>query len=177
MSKPSGRKICWVCGVARTINACDRCSRGLPTLTLWSPWGFLIPAGFKDIETRTHNKYRGLKGRRIAIHAGMKWDGKWKDAALRYMPAQWLLSFRKRERIHGRVICLATVDHFMLLGKEDSQGALIDCDFRVTGITRWGLFLKKIVSLTEPVQAMGQRGIWGWTPPPELSGFINNLFL
>ncbi len=49
----------------------------MPAITIWQPWASMIAAGIKTIETRTHSGFSSLKGKRIAIHAGMKFDPAW----------------------------------------------------------------------------------------------------
>lgn len=43
-------------------------------ISLYQPWASAIAYGWKTIETRTHERFRGLVGERIGIHAGKKWD-------------------------------------------------------------------------------------------------------
>lgn len=159
MPQQSDRKLCWVCGVAKTTNACDRCSKGLPTLTLWSPWGFLIPAGFKSIETRTHNKYRKLKGRRIAIHAGQRYHAEAAAMISRYSAdaIRWMKENLKSQAT-GRITCTAFVKDARPLQRADSRAALCDAE----GLH--GLILDRIHVFDFPITVKGQQGIWKWTP-------------
>jgi hypothetical protein len=70
----------------------------LPCITLWRPWSTWIADGRKTIETRTHDRFRSLVGKRIGItrvhleeDAGKSlqiayvmtdpkmWEGEWKS--------------------------------------------------------------------------------------------------
>lgn len=63
----------------------------MKAITIWQPWASLIMSGRKAIETRTHDRFKGLVGQRIAIHAGRRWDTDcWRamvEAAVKIMEA------------------------------------------------------------------------------------------
>jgi len=46
----------------------------LIALTLWRPWAWSVAAGLKRIENRGWKPPASLIGKRLAIHAGEKWD-------------------------------------------------------------------------------------------------------
>ena len=46
----------------------------MKVITLWEPWATFVAMKWKTIETRTHQRFKGLTGQRIAIHAAMKFD-------------------------------------------------------------------------------------------------------
>ena len=46
----------------------------MKAITLWQPWATFVAMKWKTIETRTHQRFRSLKGQRIAIHAGKRFD-------------------------------------------------------------------------------------------------------
>lgn len=58
----------------------------MKAITLWRPWSDAIVRGPKRVENRTWPPPRALLGRRIAIHAGLKYDEcfsgdiNWEDA-------------------------------------------------------------------------------------------------
>lgn len=159
MAKRPTERRCWVCGIAPTTNTCDRCSRGLPTLTLWQPWASLIAAGFKTIETRTHDKFAGLKHRRIAIHAGRRYHNEADDMIRRYSAEamRWMKE-NLRGKDSGRILCTAFVLDARPLQPFDSKTALCDAG----GLH--GLILDRIQVFDFRIIAKGQQGIWKWTP-------------
>ena len=46
----------------------------MKTITLWQPWATFVAIDWKTIEARTHQRFKGLVGQRIAIHAARKID-------------------------------------------------------------------------------------------------------
>ena len=130
----------------------------MKAITLWQPWATMIATGLKVIETRTHNRFASLKGQRIAIHAGKKWDTNAIDAvaeAGRLMPS-WI--FDKSAHFFGMVICTVRVEDFFLCRLEHSHDACIDCE----GTLRYGLELADVKVILHPVLAKGSQGIWNW---------------
>ena len=49
----------------------------IPCISLWQPWASLIALGWKTVETRGHNRFACLAGRRIAIPAAGR-QGIWR---------------------------------------------------------------------------------------------------
>lgn len=126
-----------------------------PIISLWQPWAEWVALGWKTIETRTHQRFKGLVGKRIGIHVALKWD----DSAIE-VAGEYLGSVRRGMtagflRIGGAVICTAFVREHRKLGPLDNTRALIDC----THITRYGLILEDI-QIIEAVPAKGKQGIW-----------------
>jgi hypothetical protein len=131
---------------------------GMPCISLWQPWASWVDLGYKKIETRTHNKFKGLMGKRIAIHAAKKWD----KTAL-YAPNSllshehfYVARIAKRFNVFGCIICTAYVFDYRLLGRKDSIDALIDC----STVKRYGLFLSDIKSVTPHIPYVGGQGIF-----------------
>lgn len=107
----------------------------LPIITLHRPWADWVALGWKEIETRTHNRFQSLCRRRVGIHAGMRWDRKAADTADHYMiSSQHDQIYNSRDS--GRIICTVFVEHFRLLAPPDAARAMIECDS-----VRYGLFL------------------------------------
>jgi hypothetical protein len=128
----------------------------LPVVSLWMPWAFWIPRRWKRIETRTHDRFKSLVGKRIAIHAAMKWDKDAIDLASPYLSDEQIVQSRKFLKIGGAIICTAMVTDGRWLTAEDSPLALIDC-----GETkRHGLFLDDVQVLEEAIAMPGKQGIW-----------------
>jgi hypothetical protein len=133
-------------------------------ITLWQPWASFIAEGWKTIETRTHDRFKNLKGRTIGIHAGMKWDKDWYALASPYMTLEQRdKTFDMEDNYtRGKILCIAEVKKFgCLFGPDDSKKALIYCGFG----NRHGLFLENI-RLIEPYPAKGKQGIWHFNPSP-----------
>lgn len=158
----SNRKICWCCGVAKTTNCCDRCSRGLPTITLWEPWASLIAfTDFKLIETRTHNRFAGLKHKRIAIHVARRFDPNAVDQILRYSAeASRFVREMIAGKMNGKILCTIFVEEARPLRAADSRKALCDC----SDGDLFGLILGRKKEFEKPFEAKGHQGIWTWKP-------------
>lgn len=127
----------------------------LPVISMWMPWANWVALGWKPIETRTHVRFRSLLGKRIGIHATLKFDMTALYAALPYLSDTQLSASDQFLKIGGAIICTAFVKEFRELTAEDSQFALIDC-----GTTkRFGLVLDDIQTI-EAIPARGKQGIW-----------------
>lgn len=113
----------------------------LPVITLWRPWSDWVVLGWKTIETRTHERFKSLLGKRIGIHSGLKWDTTAVMAAYKYMTDDQRLQTMdfSRDKSAGRIICTAMVKDFALLSANASPAALIEC-----GSRRFGLFLTHV---------------------------------
>ncbi len=46
----------------------------MKAITIWRPWAKWIVDEIKEIETRTHDLFRGVEGETLAIHAGKAID-------------------------------------------------------------------------------------------------------
>jgi hypothetical protein len=147
----------------------------MKAITLHQPWASLIAFGLKTIETRTHDRFRGLVGQTIAIHAGQKWDkfaftiswpltdGEMAVAAVAEYRADGAAVRRAigaARKARGCVVAVVDVaDHRRLWGEPDSQAALCPAD----GL--FGLVLVNVRRFLEPIPATGRQGIWTWEPP------------
>lgn len=125
----------------------------IPVITLYQPWATWVMLGDKSIETRTHDRFKSLLGKRIGIHAGMStdttaWDNPYLSKEEKDMKIEKLF--------HGVILGTAFVYDFRLLKKSHSKRALVDC----ASTQRWGLFLNEIVVFNRPVPAKGEMGIW-----------------
>lgn len=137
-----------------------------PVISLWHPWGAWVASGRKTIETRIHDRFRCLVGKRIAIHAAKRFDG------LAIARARWYAAERDliREGISssnaggGVIICTVDVTDCRRLTAADSPAALCDC----TGAELWGLILANARPLREPVAATGRQGIFQIDLPEEV---------
>lgn len=125
----------------------------MPIISLWRPWANWVQLEWKIIETRTHRRFAGLAGKRIGIHASLRWDLSAVAAATPY------LTFEQRTKslpnIGGAINCTAFVEDHRKLTAEDSRLALIDCE----STERYGLILKDI-KIIEPIACKGRQGIF-----------------
>ena len=128
-----------------------------PVITLWQPWAQFIANGWKTIETRTHHRFFGLKGRNILIHAGAKWDKNWIEHAEPWMDVNIFDQATQILKVEPQILCMAYVDNFGPLNQGHSSKALINC-FPVP-LKRYGLFLSDI-QRNEPIYIKGHQGIW-----------------
>lgn len=143
----------------------DDIAATIPAITIWQPWASFIAHGWKSIETRRHPRFAPLVGRRIAIHAGRRWDDIAFARASRWLlEIDWLLEagFERRARAAaGCVVATAFVrEHRLLVSMADCAPALCWAP------GSWGLVLEDVRALATPVPATGRQGIWQWTPPP-----------
>lgn len=121
----------------------------LPVITLYQPWATWIADELKLIETRTHNRFASLLGKRILIHAGQTTDKK-------ALPNPYLIGRTYSKPINGVILCEVFVKAFGKLSAIHSEKAMIDC----YTIERFGLYLKDIKKLPEPIPEKGEMGIW-----------------
>lgn len=140
----------------------------IPVITLYQPWASLIADGHKTIETRTHDRFRSLLGRYVAIHAGGHYDyGCVSDAS-----GEDRLSFITKEKYgdrydlgqrklpYGAIICTAYVHAFAQLAQDDEYIAacMVPEDPRDT--PRFGLFLSDVQPVSPIISCPGRQGIW-----------------
>jgi hypothetical protein len=136
-------------------------------ITLWQPWASFIAWGWKTIETRTHDRFKGLIGERIGIHAGLKWDKDWKELACPYEESYLnVVQFSRTEGLQkefmknlpgtkGAILCTARVFDASWLSPHNSKSSLLKINDEHE---RFGLFLCDIKPITIP--AKGKQGIW-----------------
>lgn len=139
-------------------------------LSVWRPWAALIGLGLKPIETRLHDKFKGLVGQTIFIHAAKSWDEYAYQSAKHYLidaPMRYDLfpQLEKLEEVTG-IIATVHVDLFRPLTPADSAGAL----FRIGAVQTYGLFLSNPILLPEPIVVPGKQGIWEY-PVPEPANY------
>ncbi len=138
----------------------------MKAITLWQPWATWVVLGMKTIETRPHPKLSSLAGKRIAIHAGLKWDDDAFDLARPFLSAENEYYTASMVHSRGKIIGAVDVVGFRkMLVPEDSQRALIECVN--IPFSRYGLILENPTVFDEPVPMKGSQGIWNW--PTEMS--------
>lgn len=132
----------------------------MPALTIWQPWATFIFLALKTIETRTHDRYRGLVGKRIAIHAGRTWDGSAMNRARHALRAQTRAMPAGVETLAraqaGHVICTVKVAAHKRCRASDRDVALCECE----GL--YGLVLDELRTLDHAIPAKGKQGVWAF---------------
>jgi len=142
----------------------------IPVLTLWQPWATWIAWGWKTIETRTHNKFASLLGKRIAIHAGQKIDRNAEHTSRFCIPPRHILDMGQMAKLpwktgepkhRGSVIATAEVSEIIpCCNTLHTSPSLV---FEVEGLV--GYTLKNVRAFPEPIPAKGKQGIWYWESP------------
>jgi len=153
----------------------------MKAITIHQPWASLIACGLKTIETRGHERFRGLVGQTIAIHAAQQWGEfaftiSWpltigevaRQAAEDYggVEAALLVALRAAGGASGCVVAVACVKSHRRLTDADSRAALCPAD----GL--YGLDLVDVRRFREPIKATGHQGIWTWEPPEGWEGLL-----
>ena len=143
----------------------------MTALTLHEPWATWVALNLKPIETRTHDRYKSLIGKRIAIHAGKRFDRHActtaKAALEGYHPdvvadlIAKLIDAAKKPN-HGRVVCTTQIYAGAWLAEIHNRQALVDCG--PNAAPRFGFFLRNTKTCGDPTVYRGRQGIWTWTP-------------
>src|SRR5262249_8625581 len=123
-------------------------------ISMWMPWANWVALKWKPIETRTHERFRGLVGKKIGIHAAVKWDNTAIEQARLYLIPEQIRQTRGMLRLGGGIICTAFVEAFRELTEADEWQALIECKTK-----RYGLFLRDVTTI-EYIPCRGRQGIW-----------------
>jgi hypothetical protein len=126
-----------------------------PAITLYQPWATWIIRGWKDIETRTHDRFKSLVGKWVLIHAGMSTDGSDLTRMNPYLTRDQIMK-DPDEMVNGAILGMAFVYRSCKLTGESSHRALINCQSTI----RYGLFLEGIEKFPEPIYCKGEMGIW-----------------
>jgi hypothetical protein len=127
----------------------------IPIISLWMPWANWVMLGWKKIETRTHERFAGLAGKRIGIHATQKWDDTALEAAKNYLTYDQYEKSQNFLRIGGAILGTVGASAHRLMQPRDAQWALIEC----STVKRYGLCLYA-PRVIEAIPANGKQGIW-----------------
>ncbi len=134
----------------------------MKAITLWRPWSSFVAFELKPIETRTHNRFRSLAGKRIAIHAGQRRvEIDWMEMHKRYIRDVDLLQKVLAHSLDhaGCVVAVVDVKAHRQLTDADSAAALYPAE----GL--FGLDLASVRRFREPIPATEQQWTWDWEPP------------
>jgi hypothetical protein len=127
----------------------------MPVISMYGPWANWVGLGWKTIETRTHNRFKSLAGKRIGIHKTLRWDDGAIDLARPFLDECQIAHTRTFLHLGGAIFWTAFVKEHRELDPLDNKAALIDC----THVTRYGLFLED-VQMIEMIPCNGKQGIW-----------------
>lgn len=142
----------------------------MKAITLWQPHASWIEMKWKTIETRDHDRFKGLVRKRIAIHAGMEVDREAlkTEAFLERMRDHHGLNMLSLQNFltwmmmcRGKIVCTAQVGRAgwecaltMKRSVELDRQAMCRCE------GKFMLFLEDIQPLPHPVRVKGGRGIF-----------------
>jgi len=126
-----------------------------PVISLWMPWANWVSLGWKTVETRTHRRFKSLEGKRIGIHASLKWDNDALTLARPFLDEEKRIRTQSFSRIGGAVICTAFIEQHKMCDESESRSALIDCGSTL----RYGLILSN-VEIIEAIPCKGKQGIF-----------------
>ena len=124
----------------------------MKAITLWRPWATMIALGRKPIEYRTHDRFAWLVGHQIAIHAGQRYDQDGFDYLMEsgYEDLRPQLLDAACPRGVIRAVCVVWRARWMTDAESEDL---------------FGLYLKDIKALANPLPAKGKQGVWEWRPP------------
>lgn len=126
-----------------------------PVITLYQPWASWIMRLWKWIETREHDRFACLKGKRILIHAGQRTDDSHLTVNNPYLTKEQIM-YKPDEIVNGFILGSAFVSNVGWLNGTHSKKSLIDCE----NTKRFGLFLDGIKPFETPIAEKGEMGIW-----------------
>ena len=145
----------------------------MKAITLWQPWATLCFVKdprtglyLKTIETRTHDRFKGLVGQRFAIHAGKRWHKEGAEEAIR-----WIMKTHDWSRLRAEMLvisCRTPVGAIVgtvkgkaghWLSPADSGRALCDC---TTNRHLFGLTMTAQEKFDTPRLVPGKQGLWAW---------------
>lgn len=127
----------------------------IPVISMWMSWTNWVMLGWKTIETRTHRRFASLAGKRIGIHAAIKWDRDAIELSRPFMNLWQTDATEQFPRIGGSIIGTALVTEHRLLTAKDSSNTFIDCE----NVRRYGLILERLRTC-EAIPCRGKQGIW-----------------
>jgi hypothetical protein len=126
----------------------------MKAISIRQPWLAWIMMGLKIIETREHDRFKGLIGQRIALHAAQKYDMDAIELAWKYINKKRVLG-RTTFLTRGAILCTVYIYDAKWLDSTYSEKALIDCSKR----DKFGLFLTDI-KIINPYICKGRQGIF-----------------
>jgi len=132
----------------------------IPAITLYNPWACWVMLGWKTIETRTHDRFKGLVGKTIGIHAGeYDWSATYAHEGEKFHSLA-LVTLRNLSPLldypRGLLGTVEVTEARWLEGEVESIKAMIDC----IQTKRFGLFLKNPQWFPHAQAMKGGQGIF-----------------
>ena len=138
----------------------------MKAITLRQPWAMFVSMGWKTIETRFHQRFQCLKGQRIVIHSGKKFDisgfryDYCPSKMRRFLQNYDIKNFAGRW-YGGKIVCTAMVTDARWAPNVDFQereqwNRKAICD--VAG--KFCLFLDDIRQIVNRIKVQGRQGIF-----------------
>lgn len=121
-------------------------------LTLWQPWAYAITHLGKRVENRSWAAPEALRGCKIAVHAGLRFDAE----AFGELEAE-LGDLTGAEIVQGAVVATARLERVVI-----SQRQLPE-DQRRWWVGPYGWVLEDVLAI-EPVRCRGFQGLWELPP-------------
>lgn len=82
----------------------------MKAISLWQPWAQWVSIGWKLIETRDHDRFKGLVNQRIAIHSAKKWDNNaFRIAGSRLKQSYQEITLDRLRLLEPAIVCTAFV--------------------------------------------------------------------
>lgn len=134
----------------------------MKAISLHQPWATWVALKWKTIETRTHDRFKGLVGRRIAIHAAQKIDplgynkylpGKLSELDIRNIGDLVVLH-------RGKIVCTARVSKARWAKADELFMQTLNRQAMCEVGRKFLLFLEEIEPLNRPVPYRGRQGIF-----------------
>lgn len=132
----------------------------MKAITLHQPWAWCIAHNGKRIENRSWAPPSALRGQRIAIHAGKKWDQDGMDWLIDGRMVTWppdneVLASMK---LQSNIVCTAVI------------AAVVSESANPWFAGPIGWVLRDVETLITPVPCRGMQGLW--TVPPQTEADI-----
>ena len=136
----------------------------MKAISLWQPWATFVSLEWKTIETRTHERFRGLVGQRIAIHAAKKIDtsGNWRNFLSWENFQNDATDYLNIKKVSGTILCTATVatarwaPKYVNFPEREDWNKKALC--HVAG--KFCLFLEDINPIMTRIEVRGRQGIF-----------------
>lgn len=137
----------------------------MKTISLWQPHATWIAMKWKTIETRTHARFAGLVGQRVAIHAAKKYDADWglfPSIAIARSAADIVNILHWMRMCMGKIVCTTVISELIRPGYPQGLGSPLEWERRACAEVEGKhlYFLEDIEPLAHPVPFKGGRGIF-----------------
>ncbi len=137
--------------------------KDMKAISLWGPWATWVCMKWKTIETRNHDRFKGLAGQRIVIHATQKIDS---SAIINpYLPSdlgplQIENLWRFVPLCRGKLLCTATVKDAAWAHEIENDHEELNRKAMCGVSGKFLLFLEDIQPLRDRIPYRGRQGIF-----------------